>query len=77
MCARVCWLVQGLQQLQQQLSEATTKLREYAAADGLIDRAITTAVSAGELLARQLCWSVAELHLLQHARTGQQQVLLC
>jgi hypothetical protein len=39
--------VQSLQQLQQQLAESTSKLREYAAADGLIERAITTAASAG------------------------------
>ena len=40
--------VQTVQQLQQQLGEATSKLREYAAADGLIERAITTAANAGE-----------------------------
>jgi hypothetical protein len=46
----ICWVllhVQSLQQLQQQLAESSSKLREYAAADGLIERAITTAASAG------------------------------
>lgn len=38
---------QNLQQLQQQLADATTKLREYVAADGLIERAINNAAAAG------------------------------
>lgn len=41
--------MQAQQQLQQQLSEATTRLHEYTAADGLIDRAVTAAADAGEL----------------------------
>jgi hypothetical protein len=46
-CRCGCVSLQSLHQLQQQHAEATSKLREYAAADGLIERAITSAANAG------------------------------
>jgi hypothetical protein len=52
---------QARQQLQQQLAEASTRLQEYTAADGLIERAVTAAADAGDAAVSSLEQQLAGL----------------